>query len=48
MVADYRLLNKKMVFDAFPMPSVKHAFANFQGAKVFSILDLNSAYYQIP
>jgi hypothetical protein len=48
MVVDYRRLNKKVVFDAFPMPSVEHAFANFQGAKVFSILDLNSAYYQIP
>jgi hypothetical protein len=48
MVVDYRLLNKKVVFDAFPMPSVEHAFANFQGAKVFSVLDLNSAYYQIP
>ncbi|PNF23233.1 hypothetical protein B7P43_G18987, partial [Cryptotermes secundus] len=30
------------------MPSVELAFSNFQGAKVFSILDLNSAYYQIP
>jgi hypothetical protein len=48
MVIDYRLLNKKVAFDAFPMPSVEHAFANFQGAKVFSVLDLNSAYYQIP
>jgi hypothetical protein len=48
MVIDYRLLNKKVVFDAFPMPSVEHAFANFHGAKVFSNLDLNSAYYQIP
>jgi hypothetical protein len=48
MVIDYRLLNKKVVFDAFPMPSVEHAFSNFQGAKVFSVLDLNSAYYQIP
>jgi hypothetical protein len=48
MVRDYRLFNKKVVFDAFPMPSLEHAFANFHGAKVFSILDLNSAYYQIP
>jgi hypothetical protein len=47
MVVDYRRLNK-VVFDAFPMPSVEHAFANFQGAQVFSVLDLNSAYYQIP
>jgi hypothetical protein len=37
-----------VAFDAFPMSSVEHAFANFQGAKVFSVLDLNSASYQIP
>jgi hypothetical protein len=48
MVVDYRLLNKKVVFDAFPMPTIKHAFANFHNAEVFSVLDLNSAYYQIP
>jgi hypothetical protein len=35
MVIDYRLLNNKVVSDAFPMPSVEHAFANFQRAKVF-------------
>jgi transposase InsO family protein len=48
MVVDYHLLNKKVVFDAFPMPTVEHAFAHFSGAKIFSVLDLNSAYYQIP
>ncbi|PNF41459.1 hypothetical protein B7P43_G13385 [Cryptotermes secundus] len=48
MVVDYHLLNKKVRFDAFPMPSIELAFSNFQGAEVFSILDLNSAYYQIP
>jgi hypothetical protein len=48
MVVDYRLLNKVVVFDAFPMPSLEHAFANFHRVKVFSVLDLNSAYYQIP
>jgi hypothetical protein len=48
MVIDYRLLNKKVVFDAFPMPTVENAFDNFCDAKVFSVLDLNSAYYQIP
>jgi hypothetical protein len=48
MVIDYRLLNKKIVFDAFPVPNAECAFANFGGATVFSVLDLNSAYYQIP
>jgi hypothetical protein len=48
MVVDYRLVNKKVVFDATPMPTVEHAFANFHNVKMFSVLDLNSAYYQIP
>jgi hypothetical protein len=48
MVVDYRLVNQKVIFDSFPMPSVEHGFANFSNAKVFSVLDLNSAYYQIP
>jgi hypothetical protein len=48
MVVDYRLLNKKIVFDAFLMPNIECAFANFNKAKILSILDLNSAYYQIP
>jgi hypothetical protein len=30
------------------MPNVECAFANFSMAKIFSVLDLNSAYYQIP
>jgi hypothetical protein len=47
IVVDYRLLNK-IVFDAFPMPNVECTFANFAKAKIFSVLDLNSMYYQIP
>jgi hypothetical protein len=47
MVVDYRLLNKKIVFDAFPMPNVECVFANLYKGKIFSVLDLNSAYYQI-
>jgi hypothetical protein len=48
MVVNYQLLNKKVVCDAFPMPTVELAFADFRNVKVFSVLDLNSAYYQIP
>jgi hypothetical protein len=48
MVIDHHLLNKKVVFDAFPVPSVEHSFDTFHIAKVFSVLDLNLAYYQIP
>jgi hypothetical protein len=30
------------------MPTIENAFQHFNGATVFSVLDLNSAYYQIP
>jgi hypothetical protein len=48
MVVDYRLLNKKVFFDELPMPTVEHAFASFHNARVFSVTDLNSAYYESP
>jgi hypothetical protein len=48
MVVDYRRLNKKIVFNAFPIPNVESAPAHFEKATIFSLLDLNSAYYQIP
>jgi hypothetical protein len=48
MVIHYRRLNKKIVVDAFPLPNVESAFAHFEKATIFSVLDLNSAYYQIP
>jgi hypothetical protein len=48
MVVDYRKVNTKVVFDSYPMPTIEQALEQFGGAVVFSVLDLNSAYYQIP
>ena len=48
MVVDYRKVNAKIVFDSYPMPNVEQAFEQFAGAVVFSVFDLNSAYFQIP
>jgi hypothetical protein len=48
MVVDYRKVNSKIVFDSYPMPTIDQAFDQFGGAIVFSVLDLNSAYFQIP
>jgi hypothetical protein len=48
MVVDYRKVNAKVVFDSYPMPTIEQAFEQFGGAVVFSVLGLNSAYYQIP
>lgn len=44
---DYRHLNKKVRMDAFPVPAIEHIFQCLKGAKVFTTLDLNSAFYQI-
>jgi hypothetical protein len=45
-VFDYRRVNQKIVFDSYPVPSIEQAFG--RGATLFSVLDLNSAYYKIP
>jgi hypothetical protein len=45
MVVDYRKVNSRIVFDSYPMPTIDQAFEQFGGAVVFSMLDLNSAYY---
>jgi hypothetical protein len=48
LVVDYRKVNAKVVFDSHPTPTIEEAFQQFGGAAVFSVLDLNSAYFQIP
>jgi hypothetical protein len=35
-------------FDTYPMPTIDQALKQFGAAVMFSVLDLNSAYYQIP
>jgi hypothetical protein len=41
-------VNQKIVFDSYPVSSIEQAFEQLGGATVISVLDLNSAYYQIP
>jgi len=48
MVIDYRKVNKKICFDSYPLPNIEQAFQHFSEATDFSVLDLNSAYFQIP
>ena len=43
-----RKANAKVIFDSFPMPTIQQAFEQFGVAAMFTVLDLNSAYYQIP
>ena len=47
LVVDYKKVNVKVVFDSYALPTIDKAFEQFNGAVVFSALDLNSAYFQI-
>jgi hypothetical protein len=46
-VVDYRALNKKIKIKSVPLPDIHSCFHWFKAAKVFTSLDLNSAYHQI-
>ena len=45
---DYRALNATTVPDRFPIPYLQDFTYNLHGKKVFSVIDLKKAYYQIP
>jgi len=45
---DYRRLNEVTVRDVYPLPRTDDCFDFLGDAKVFSTLDCNSGYWQIP
>ncbi|KFD49867.1 hypothetical protein M513_09334 [Trichuris suis] len=45
---DYRELNKRTRKDAYPLPLPDDVFDRISGAKVFSILDMQSGFWQVP
>ena len=46
--SDFRALNEKTVCDAFPLPLIKDFTAKVHGSTCFSIVDLRSAFFNIP
>ena len=48
LCVDYRELNKKTVKDAYPLPLSDEAQDRLAGSTIFSTLDLQSGYWQLP
>src|SRR4051812_5563843 len=47
LVQDYRGINKKTIKNKYPLPHINDLFEQFNGARVFSKLDLKMGYHQI-
>lgn len=47
IVVDYRLLNKNIEDDRFPLPNITEILDSLSGATYFSHLDLSQGYYQV-
>lgn len=45
---DYRLLNDITIADAHPLPRIDTIIESLHGARLFTVLDLASGYWQIP
>ena len=48
LCVDYRELNKKTTKDAYPLPLPDKVQDQLEGAKVFTTLDLQCGYWQMP
>ena len=46
-VIDFRELNKMVITEHYPLPRIDDMLSNLGGAKIFSSLDLRSAFHQI-
>ena len=45
---DFRALNKMTIVDAHPLPLLKDFTGKIHGSKVFSVVDLRSAFFNVP
>ena len=45
---DYRKLNRVTKVETYPLPRIDEALRAFQGATCFSVMDMQSGYWQVP
>ena len=45
---DYRPINQETTLDQYPFPGIENIFNQMGGVTIFSKLDLNSRYHQMP
>ena len=48
MCIDYRQLNSNTIKDTYPLPRTDELLQRVGGSAVFSQIDLNNAYHQLP
>lgn len=48
LCVDYRLLNKKIIKDRFPMPHIEDQIDDLERGRVFTTLDLKNGYFHVP
>lgn len=48
MCIDYRLLNKRIVRDRYPLPLIEDQLDRLQDTKIFSTLDLKNGFFHLP
>ncbi|KAG0442040.1 Transposon Ty3-I Gag-Pol polyprotein [Dictyocoela muelleri] len=48
IVTDFRKLNTITFKECFPLPDIQDMLRNLNGYKIFSAIDLNQGFYQIP
>lgn len=47
LCADFRLLNRKIIKDRYPLPLIEDQLDRLQNAKVFSTLDLKNGFFHV-
>lgn len=47
LCVDYRMLNKKIIRDRYPLPLIEDQLDQLQGAKIFSTLDLKNGFFHV-